>query len=105
LISWSLGLPFGDWSTDTSASLPPLTFTWTWTGPHWVWTTGPVTVREAVPAVVEPEAAAGGGEEAMVFPCPASGRDQRRAVAEQQHHDGDRAQQPVDNAFHRQVTT
>jgi hypothetical protein len=30
-------------------------------------------MREAVPAVVEPEAAADGGEEEMVFPCPARG--------------------------------
>jgi hypothetical protein len=45
LICWSLGLPAGYWGTETSVTLPPSTVTWTWTGPHWVWATVPVTVR------------------------------------------------------------
>jgi hypothetical protein len=79
LICWSLGLPSGYWSTGTSASLPPLTVTCTWTGPHWVWATGPATVREEGAVVdrgapvPEPEPAVEGGEAATVLPEPASG--------------------------------
>jgi hypothetical protein len=102
LISWSLGLPFGDWSTDTSARVPPLTFTWTWTGPHWVWATVPLTVRADDPV---DDSVGGGSRGDGRLGGGGQQPGQRGPVAEQQHHHGDRAQQPIDNALHRQVTT
>src|SRR6478672_5269308 len=47
LISTSLPLPDGYCTTSTAAICPPAVVTCTCTGPHWVWTTSPVTVCES----------------------------------------------------------
>ncbi len=47
LISLSLGFPFGYCSTATLVILVPLRISCTWTGPHWVEATAPVTVDVA----------------------------------------------------------
>jgi hypothetical protein len=55
LICASFGLPFGYCSTSTLVILPPLIVSRTWTGPHWVSATEPVTVVDLVDFVVELE--------------------------------------------------
>src|SRR3954449_9369180 len=44
LISWSRSLLFGYCRTVTFSIFPPVTSSWTWTGPHRVCATEPLTV-------------------------------------------------------------
>ena len=44
MISWSLPLPLGYCTTDTFVIALPSMVSSTWTGPHRVWATDPVTV-------------------------------------------------------------
>src|SRR6185312_13661821 len=52
LICWSLPFSFGYCTTDTSVIRPSATVICTWTGPHRVCATGPVTVLAALAAPV-----------------------------------------------------
>src|SRR3954463_185097 len=71
LISWSLPLLVGYWTTETSVIDPSATVIWTCTGPHRVSAAAPVTVPDAAEleeldeplaaALVEPAAPGGGG--------------------------------------------
>src|SRR4051812_11588440 len=54
LISWSLPLLFGYWTTATSVMEPSATVIWTCTGPHRVSAAVPVTVPEVAEPVVLP---------------------------------------------------
>src|SRR3954452_18320205 len=55
LISWSLPLPFGYSTTETSVIVPPDTLSWTCTGPQRVEASSPVTVVPVPEADDEPE--------------------------------------------------
>src|SRR4051795_2128109 len=48
LICWSLPLPLGYWTTETSVIVPFATVSSTWTGPQRVEASSPVTVLDAL---------------------------------------------------------
>src|SRR3569833_3842629 len=56
LISWSLPLPLGYWTTETSVSEPLATVSSTWTGPQRVEATEPVTVLDVADVPVPDDA-------------------------------------------------
>src|SRR4051795_6562760 len=72
LITLSVEFPFGYCNIVTFVILPPVRVSWTWTGPHWVDATDPVTVDDfddpevEVPPGVLPETADGGVPAARV---------------------------------------
>src|SRR4051794_5504019 len=65
LISWSLGLPTGCWTTSTAVILDPLKVTLTCTGPHRVSTAPPVTVRTPPEAAAEEDVEGAADAEAV----------------------------------------